>query len=171
MLLQILTHTPTYVWAILAGLIALGLASMHEREMTLQRLLMLPLAMLALSLNDIANKFGFNTLSLSAWASGCLIAGLLMARLGRVRITPTAARGRVLVRGSAAPLAIMLAVFFTKYAAAVMLSVRPQPGNSSVATIIICALFGVFNGVLAGRLVRDLADYRTLHSDGGRVMA
>lgn len=171
MLLQILTHTPTYVWAILAGLIALGLASMRDREMTLQRLLILPLAMLALSLNDIANKFGLGALALLAWASGCTVAGLLMARLGRTRFTPTATPGRVLVRGSRAPLAIMLAVFFTRYAAAVMLAVRPQLATSNVATIVVCALFGIFNGILAGRLVRDLADYRTIHGDGARLMA
>jgi hypothetical protein len=171
MLLQILTHTPTHVWAILAGLIALGLASMREREMTLQRLLMLPLAMLALSLDDIASKFSLGALALLSWAAGCTVAGLLMARLGRTRIMQTATPGRVLVRGSTAPLAIMLAVFLTKYVAAVMLAVRPQLGSSSLATIVICALLGVFNGILAGRLVHDLTDYRTIHGDSSRATA
>jgi hypothetical protein len=171
MLLHILTHTPTYVWAILAGLIALGMASMRAREVTLQRLLILPLAMLALSLNDIASKFGLGALSTGAWLAGCVAAGALMARFARARIAPTATPGRVLVRGSAAPLAIMMAVFFTKYAAAVMLAVRPSLGASTSATIVVCALFGVFNGILIGRLARNLADYRAIHGAGASLAA
>ena len=160
MLLQILNHTPIYVWAILATLIVLGVKSMREREMTLRRLLILPLAMLALSLNDIGNKFGFTAPALAAWSAGCVCAALFIARFGRRRISASTLPGHVRVAGSAAPLATMMAVFFTKYAASVMLALRPQLGAAALAVLPVGALFGIFNGVLLGRLLRDLPDLR-----------
>lgn len=161
-MLQILTHTPAYVWAILAALIVLGVLSMREREMTVRRLVILPLAMLALSLNDISDKFGLGMLSLGAWTAGCAVTAMLMARCARPRITAGATPGRVRVGGSAAPLAIMMAVFCTKYAAAVMLAVHPDYAGAAQAIVAVCAVSGAFNGVLLGRMARDLADCRTL---------
>lgn len=165
---QILFHTPVHVWAILAGLIALGLSAMREREITVRRLAILPLAILVLSLNDIGNKFGPGVLSLGAWAAGCIAAAALMARFGRSRIAASDTPGRVRVGGSVAPLAIMMAVFCTKYATAVMLAVRPELAGAMQAVLGVCAVSGLFNGILLGRMVRDLGDCRALgQPDGG----
>jgi hypothetical protein len=161
-MLQIFAHTPAYVWIILAALIVLGVLSMREREMAVRRLAILPLAMLALSLNDISNKFGFGMLSLGAWTAGCVVTAMLMARYARSRVAPSATPGRVRVGGSAAPLAIMMAVFCTKYATAVMLAVRPEFAAAVGATVAVCTVSGAFNGILLGRMMRDLADCRML---------
>lgn len=161
-MLQIFVHTPAYVWAILAALIVLGVLAMREREIAVRRLAILPLAMLALSLNDISNKFGLGMLSPGAWMAGCVVTSMLMARHARSRIAPSATPGRVLVGGSAAPLAIMMAVFCTKYATAVMLAVRPELAGAVGTTVAVCTVSGAFNGVLLGRMIRDLADCRML---------
>lgn len=170
---QILNHTPVYVWAILAGLVALGIGAMREREMTARRLAILPLVIVVLSLNDIGNRFGFSALSLGAWAALCIAAVALMARFGRSRIAASNTPGRVRVGGSIAPLAIMMAVFCTKYATAVMLAVRPELAGAVQAVLGVCAASGLFNGVLLGRMVRDLADCRALGlpESGARLAA
>lgn len=171
-MLQIFAHTPAYVWAILAALIVLGVLYMRERDMAVRRLAILPLAMLALSLNDISNKFGPGMLSLGAWTAGCVVTSMLMARHARSRIAPSATPGRVRVGGSAAPLAIMMAVFCTKYATAVMLAVRPEYAGAVQAIVAVCTVSGAFNGILLGRMARDLADCRALgQSVGGARLA
>lgn len=172
-MLQIFAHTPAYVWVVLVALIVLGVLAMREREMAVRRLLILPLAMLALSLNDISNKFGLGMLSLGAWTAGCVVTSMLIARHAGSRIAPCATPGRVRVGGSAAPLAIMIAVFCTRYAAAVMLAVRPEHAGAVQAIVAVCAVSGAFNGILLGRMARDLADCRMFgrSASGARLAA
>lgn len=155
MLIQILSHTPLYVWAILAFLIWRGVAELRDREIAARRLFVLPLVMLALSLHDMALKFGAGGAALGTWLPGVAVAALLAWTFGRSRIAAGAAPGRVLVRGSAVPLVVMLAIFATKYMTSVALAV--QPAMAGQLAPVICAVYGLFNGWFLGRLVRDAA--------------
>jgi hypothetical protein len=154
MLIQILTHTPLYVWAILAFLLWRGVAEMRDRELTLRRMLILPLVMLGLSLNDMALKFDLGAPLIAAWSAGCAAAMLLAWRLGRTRIAAGTAPDLVLVRGSVMPLILMLAIFLTKYITSVVLVIQPHLAHQLAVAATICLVFGVFNGVLLGRLAR-----------------
>ncbi len=162
MLIQILTHTPLYVWAILAFLVNRGVNAMRDREMDVRRLVMIPAVMLILSLQDIGTKFGLGGWALAAWATTAAAAALLAGLSGSTRIAAGAAPGTVRVRGSRLPLVMMLAVFFTKYVASVALAVAPQLRHDTLFAIAVCALFGVYNGWFVGRLAGDLAAWRTL---------
>ena len=161
MLIQILTHTPLYVWAILAFLLWRGVAEMRDRQLTLRRLLILPLVMLGLSLNDIALKFDLGVVALGMWLTGCVAAGVLAWQFGRARIAAGRAPGTVLVRGSALPLALMMGIFLTKYITSVVLVIQPQLSHQLPVVGAVCLLFGVFNGLLLGRLARMVS---ALHS-------
>ena len=154
MLIQILTHTPLYVWAILAFLLWRGVAEMRDRELTLRRMLILPLVMLGLSLNDMALKFDMGMVLVAAWVIGCAAAMLLAWRFGRTRIAAGTAPDRVLVRGSVMPLMLMLAIFLTKYITSVVLVIQPQLAHQLAVAATICLVFGVFNGLLLGRVAR-----------------
>jgi hypothetical protein len=158
MLQQIITHTPVYVWAILAVLVWRGLAALREREMTVRSLFIVPIIMLALSLQDVLMKFGSNTAALAVWAGAAAGTALLVWKFGRSRTAPGSAPGNVIVRGSWVPLAMMMAVFFTKYAASVLLAILPQARQDVLVAAGVCALFGVFSGCFLGRLARDGAD-------------
>ncbi len=160
MLQQILIHTPVYVWAILAVLVWRGSAALRERETTVRSLFIVPLIMLALSLQDVVVKFGSNAAALAVWAVAALGTTLLVWKFGRSRTAPGGTAGSVIVRGSRVPLAMMMAVFFTKYAASVLLAVLPQARQDALFAAAVCALFGVFNGAFLGRLAADLAALR-----------
>jgi hypothetical protein len=162
MLIQILTHTPLYVWAILAFLVNRGVNAMREREIEVRRLAVIPAVMLILSLQDIGTKFGLGGLALAAWALTAAATALLAGLSRGTRIAAGSVPGTVRVRGSRLPLVMMMAVFFTKYVASVTLAVAPQLRHDTLFAIAVCALFGVYNGWFAGRLARDLAAYRTL---------
>ncbi|WP_306395510.1 DUF6622 family protein [Telluria beijingensis] len=154
--IQILSHTPLYVWAILAFLVWRGVVEMREREIALSRMAVLPLVMLVLSLHDIALKLGLGPASLGAWFAGCLIMVAPAWKLGSTRIAAVTAPGHVLVRGSVLPLLVMMAIFGTKYATSVMLAL--QPAAVQQVKLAICGLYGVFSGWFIGRLLRVAVD-------------
>jgi hypothetical protein len=162
MLIQILSHTPLYVWAILAFLVQRGMIAMRDRDVEVRKLVMIPVAMLVLSLQDMDAKFGLGGWTLAAWAVGAAGVALAARLAGSERIAASAVPGHVCVRGSRLPLVMMMAVFFTKYVASVTLAVAPQLRHDTLFACAVCGLFGVFNGWFVGRLAADMASYRTL---------
>lgn len=160
MLIQILTHTPLFVWAILAFLIFRGVYAMRDREMGFNKLFILPVVMLVLSLSDIAGKFGLGGAAMAAWAAGAAFSGLLVWKFTAGRIAPGSAHGNVLVRGSWKPLALMMGVFFTKYVTAVTLAILPNVRQEILFAVAISALFGILNGIFLGRLAKDVTTYQ-----------
>ena len=154
MLIQILTHTPLYVWSILAFLLWRGAIEMHDREVTLRRMLILPLVMMGLSLHDMTLKFDPGVLLIAAWSAGCAAAMLMAWRFSRTRIAAGTAPDRVLVHGSVMPLILMLAIFLTKYITSVVLVIQPHLAHQMSVAAAICVVFGMFNGLLLGRLAR-----------------
>ena len=76
-------------------------------------------------------------------------------KLGGARIAAGTAPGRVLVRGSALPLVVMMVVFATKYATSVMLALQPAAAQQFQPAI--CALYGAFSGWFICRLLRVAA--------------
>lgn len=158
MLIQILSHTPAYVWAILAFLIYRGVAAMRERELTARQLTVIPIVMLCLSLQDIAARFGQHLMPLFAWLLAAGGAAFFVWRFAATRIVVRTAGLRM--QGSAAPLAMMLGVFVLKYAASVAWAVAPQLHHDPMFAGALCALFGVLNGCFLGAMIRDLGVYR-----------
>lgn len=172
MLIQILNHTPVYVWAILALLVYRGIVATRAREIGIRKLFIIPLIMLALSLQGITSKFGTGLLPLAAWAAGAAALTLAIWKLARSRVCAGAAPGTVRVQGSWAPLAMMMAIFFAKYATAVTLAINPAAAHSALFVVAVCALYGVFNGYFLGRLASDVAAWQSLPvSRNGSVAA
>ncbi|MES2017886.1 MAG: DUF6622 family protein [Pseudomonadota bacterium] len=160
MLVQILSHTPLYVWAILALLVWRGIAASADREMAFGKLLIIPAVMLLLALQDIAFKFGLGAVTLAAWAGGAALAAIITWHTGTVRVSPGQQPGHVLVRGSWTHLAVMLTVFTTKYVTSVLLAMHPQAQHDTLIVVLVCTVFGLFNGILFGRLARAAASWQ-----------
>jgi len=72
----ILSHTPTYVWAILAALVLLGSLQLRRQRMSRGRLLVAPVAMGALSLWSVTAAFGAKPAVVAAWLIGMGLAWL-----------------------------------------------------------------------------------------------
>jgi hypothetical protein len=161
MLIQIVTHTPVYVWAILALLVYRGVVAMRDREITIRKLFIIPVIMLALSLQDVVAKFGVGFTPLSVWAAGAVLMTLLVWKFSNAGISTSTSPGRVLVHGSLGPLAMMMAIFFTKYATAVTLVIKPSASHDPLFSTVVCASLGVFSGYFLGRLVGTLQCWRS----------
>ncbi|WP_317204990.1 DUF6622 family protein [Janthinobacterium sp.] len=160
MIQHIIGHTPLYVWAILALLVQRGVSASRDRDMSVRKLCIIPLVMTALSLQGIASAFGMDGVAPLAWLAGALAAAALLWRMGApAGVTADPARGMIRQPGSWTPLALMLSIFCLKYALAVSLAMAPELRHAPLFTLAVCALYGVFSGVFAGRLLRSLAVY------------
>jgi hypothetical protein len=160
-MMQMLTHTPLFVWAILAFLIFRGVLATRDRAVEPRKLFIIPAVMLAMTLQDLLLRWGVGALPLLAWAAGAAGVALLMLAMSRPRVVAgmAAAPGApvaLLLRGSWAPLAMMLVVFAAKYAAIVSSVLHPQLRQDALFALAFSAMCGVFNGYFVGSLVRDL---------------
>lgn len=167
MLIQILTHTPFYVWAILALLVYRGVIAMRTREIAVTKMFIIPVIMLALSLQDMYAKFGFAGAAFVSWTVAAAATTGLVLRFGAARVSPASNAGHVIVRGSVAPLAMMMAVFATKYCAAVAVAMAPHLRSDAVFSAALCALFGALNGYFLGRVACDLSAYQAFPAQAG----
>jgi len=153
----ILEHTPTWVWGLLAMLLALGLGQTRSRGVTLPRMALVPLVMTGLSLWGMVSAFGSSPLFgyvLLAWTTGAVIMLGLTARLAPAAGTRfDAASGRLYLPGSWVPLALIMGIFLTKYIVGVDLAMQPVLAHDAPYALVVSGLYGLFSGTLAGRTV------------------
>lgn len=153
MLFEILRHTPPWVWGLLAALLALGLSQLRARRVARERLLVLPLVLMALGLWSTATSFD-SALPLAAWG-GAFAAGLAA---GRRLPLPAGARwdadsARLQLPGSAWPLAVIVAVFALRYAGGVALALHPAWRGLLAVALPLAALYGLIAGGVLGRVL------------------
>ena len=144
---QILRGTPLWVLPLFLALVVLGYLQSKPREVKPLVLAILPAALGAFSLVRVVTAFGTGPLVLVAWAAGtgsALLLNLALKQPAGARWS--AATGRFLVPGSWVPLALIMAMFFARYALAV--SQAMAPALVQTATFSICGSFGL--GLLSG---------------------
>ena len=152
MFIAILQHTPVWVWGLLAGLVALGLAQTRDREMSLARVTILPLVMLALSLSGVFNTFGHSPVALGGWAAGVGAALALARQFVAVRGARFARQTATLqVPGSWLPLVLIVGLFAVKYIAGASLALHPSLATDAAFAGAIGLAYGGFSGLFLGR--------------------
>lgn len=156
--IEILRHTPPWVWAVLALLVALGLAQLRPRDVPVWQPVVLPLALGGLGLSTLAPQLQAHPWSALPWLAGLAGSAALGWRIG----APAGAHWREPTRrlhrpGSASPLAAMLGVFALKYAAGVAVVLAPQAAARPAVVAGLALLSGVVAGYWGGRAAALLA--------------
>lgn len=155
MLTQILQKTPVWVWALLIGLIALGYSQTRSRSVGLARTVIMPVVMVVLSLLGTVSAFGTTPTVLGAWLTSCLlVVSLTLTRTAPAGTAYQRSTRQYVMPGSWLPMGVILAIFMTKYAVGVTLSMQPSLAHSDAFPLIISLLYGVFSGFFAGRTIR-----------------
>lgn len=155
MLTQILQKTPIWVWALLVGLLALGYSQTRDRSVGLARTIIMPVAMVMLSLFGTVSVFGATPTMLGAWLTSCLlVVSLTLTQAAPAGTAYQRNTHQYTMPGSWLPMIVILAIFMTKYAVGVTLSMQPGLAHSSLFPVIISLLYGVFSGFFAGRAIR-----------------
>lgn len=157
MIQQIISHTPLYVWALLAFLMYRGWLASKDRETSLLKVALIPLVMLGLAVSGIRGGGPLGQMVWAVWAVGAAVSGSLIWTLSTREVRVDRAAGTILQRGSWMPLGLMMAIFATKYSVAVLSAIRPELAHNLLFGTSITLLYGVFNGLFLGRLARYTA--------------
>jgi hypothetical protein len=152
----ILSHTPLYVWAILAGLIVLGSVQSRTLRMSRTRLLIAPAVLAGFAAWGVASTFGARPAVMATWLLGITLALVVNHKLLR---WPRDARfdgEAYIVAGSPWPLVLMLATFALRYAIAVTLVFHPDWRSDAGFDIAMALLYGALSGLFVARAARIL---------------
>lgn len=152
MILQVLQHTPLWVWALFAALLALGLSQRRTRQVRPGQLLVLPLALLALGLWSMAPGFVAQPVVALLWIAALAI-GIALGR----RLTPPAGTAwlaqtqRLQLPGSWWPMVIIVLIFSLRYASGVGQALHPEWRADLAVQVPLALVFGTLSGLLLGR--------------------
>ena len=157
-MMQILTHTPLWVFGLFFGLVYLGYLQRKAGQVSGQRLIVLPVVMMGWSLYSVWSTFDAHVTALAAWACawGAVVAlGLAQAPLQGASYDADAKQ--FTVPGSWVPLALMMGIFFVKYAVAVMHAIKPGMFDATTAVAVVAGTYGLFSGLFMARALRVLS--------------
>jgi hypothetical protein len=148
-LFNVLTHTPPWVWVLLAALVTLGLMQTRDQIVSRARMLAQPLALGALSLWSASVAFGLHASVQAMWLLGLTLGVSASHVLGLPRRVRPLPDGRFAIGGSWTPLVLMLSIFALRYGVAASLAIAPR----LVAEPAFAALASLCYGLPAGLLV------------------
>jgi len=152
MIFGILEHTPVWVWAVFAAVILLGLQQTRTRDISIARATVLPVVMITLSFTSVLGAFGQVPLAWAAWLIGLALALVLAGKAVGVRgASKSAQPGYLHIPGSFLPVALILAVFVTKYSAGVALAMNPSLAANTRVAVSLSLVYGAFSGLFWAR--------------------
>ena len=157
MLIQIISRTPSWVWALFLALLVLGALQMRQRSTSLLRQIVLPMVLVGLSLLGVLSAFHRSPVAALIWACAAAAVAAWVLQLPMAQGTRyDRATGLFTVPGSWVPLALIMGIFVTKYAVGVSLGMQPQLADNASVAYTVSALYGVMSGAFAGRALRLL---------------
>lgn len=152
---HIVARTPLWVGGLLLALLALGYSQSKTRLVHPLRTLLMPLAMLALSLSSMLSAFGATRwlpLVLLTWL---VCAGGVVALIGeRARSWEDrwdTASGKLHIAGSWTPMCIIATIFLIRYGVNVEMAMNPKMAQSGSALLWIGMLYGLTMGLGVAR--------------------
>ena len=158
MLIEIIKHVPIWVFFLFALLVRLGFVLSRDREVAPARAVIVPMAMAALSVAGVVSAFPGMLLPIAAWGMGMLFSLGLCVALGYPSGVEMIA-GRVRLPGSWVPLALMMGIFFTKFAVGMSLAQQPALAHVVTFAVPVSLIYGSISGAF---LIRALSVLRLL---------
>ncbi len=113
MLIEIIAHTPTWVFILFGALLFLGYSQTKDRELKFEKIITLPLAMILLSIFGITSAFGVMPTALIIWLVGVslsLIIGLKLSFPKNIKYDNL--KKVFCIPGSWFPMTLILGIFF-----------------------------------------------------------
>lgn len=172
LILQILSHTPIWVYGLFFVLLVFGLLQTRTRTVSKIPALLLPAGMIALSLAGISSSFGLTTIPLAAWGMAITIATVVGYTFFRDRrIHCKATDGTFFIPGSWVPLIVMMIIFFAKYVYAVMNAFNAEIISTPMFIGALSAVYGLLSGYFSSRAISLIKAHRCVEVGHNRVMS
>jgi len=152
---QILLHTPSWVWLLLAALLWRGYGMTRARTVTQSRLVVMPALFAVLSFSGVISTFGPQAGALLCWAAGMALSAYEIQRHGAPTGAVYLAHNRSYeLPGSWLPLLLIVLIFTVKYGVGVQLALHGQLRQAELFVLSVSAVYGALSGVFLGRALR-----------------
>jgi len=149
---ELISHTPTWVFAIFFILLLLGFIQSREREVKVKTVFILPIAMIIFSFFGVSSVFGLSLFTISLWFLGLTITLLIGLKLAYPKLVCFSVQSNKLkIPGSWTPLLLMMAIFFTKYFVGFAVARELPVINDQLFIVLLCLIYGSFSGVFLSR--------------------
>lgn len=145
---NIFTHTPFWVWILLLFLILRGIKALSDREMTIQRLFLLPIIFLLWGGYGVIEEVDLPGFAILSMVVGLLLGAVVgwMMWCNTARLRQKTGTDLIIRPGSPLTLITILISFVIKFILVAILSINPDLRSSLDFNI----LFGLISGVIDG---------------------
>lgn len=163
MLQQLISHTPIWIWVLLAFLITRGVAAMKPGKTSLSALAVVPVLFTAWGLWSIIHRYDGSWDVWGEWLLGIVVgmgAGWMLLR--HVKLSVNLPTGTLWRSADYSLLPLLLVTFAVKYGFESALAVSPALGNADGFRVAYLVLSGGFTGIFIGRYLRYLGAWRRM---------
>lgn len=159
-IVQILTHTPWWVFVLFAFLVSRGVRAFNPAEVSLVQLAIVPAVFMIWGLAGLVERYGLDPGAFALWLAALAIgAALGAAILQGAALKGDRSRGIIYRPADFTVLPLIVVAFFSKYALAVMAAMSPEIVNAVGFRIVDLGVSGVFAGIFVGKFVRYVRAY------------
>jgi len=151
MLTQIISHTPTWVFALFIGLVALGYRQSKDRMISKNTLVILPIVMVALAINGELRTFNLQLSALFTWFLAAAVSYGLVKQFIAIQARYIEEQQLFVLKGSWLPLMLMMGIFLTKYIVGTLLATEAKIITTTEFMVIVSVLYGAFSGIFIAR--------------------
>ncbi|NMM41697.1 DUF6622 family protein [Pseudoalteromonas arctica] len=154
MIIEILAHTPKWVFGLFIFLAVLGFQQSKERTVKKYLILPLPIGMVFLSYFGVSSSFGLSLTPIGLWFFALACVAILVAKYLPVKdVQFNVETESFNITGSWIPFVLMMAIFFTKYFVGVLNALQPTVVSNPVFIIVCSLIYGAFSGVFVARAI------------------
>ncbi|MBU0923898.1 hypothetical protein KKG81_03340 [bacterium] len=150
--MEIISKTPIWVFILFIVLVIVGLLQLRDRNVSLEKAIILPISMICLSFYGLISAFGLEIKSIFCWLIGLIIAVLLNLLLKLPKNSTYDTKLKIFfIKGSIIPFILIMSIFFTKYFVAVVIAKHLAILNELSFIYGISFIYGVLSGLFFGR--------------------
>ena len=150
-MVQIISHTPVYVWLLLAYLVRNGWKAREDYVISWKSLLIMPAVMFVWSMYSTVIRHG--SITMIVWALSLTIGiwlGALTVRKLKLRFDKQ--RNLIAIAGNWTPMILSMTIFSLRYFLGVMYGMHPDLTGSH-STLAIECVATIISGMFTGRLL------------------
>lgn len=166
-IVQIVSHTPVWVWVLFAFLVSRGIKAFKPAEVTPAKLAIVPVLLAGWGLYDLVRLYGVGVGSLGPWLIALVVGAALGWLILRGRpIGADPARGVILRPADYSVLPLVLIAFGIKYCFGVIAAISPQTVADPGFRLLDLGLSGFLAGIFVGKFATYIQRYLAASARG-----
>ena len=154
-MIEIIKHTPIWVFILLIALIYLGYSQSKSRYVSQNTIFILPFIMILLSLFGVISTFGIGAgIGILLWIFSFIMTFVISNKLFKINnVRYNYKEKTFFIKGSWVPMVLIMFIFLIKYIVGAMTAMDVDIVNSIEFFYIIIILYGIISGIFLSRTI------------------